>query len=154
MEKRLMAIGVVIGAGAMYFLDPRSGRGRRAVVRDKAFGAVNDASKTIGRRVRDLGNRAEGLLAETGSLLKVDRAGDDVLVARVRSKLGRAVRHPHGVEVTASEGHVLLGGSLPEADIQRAVRSARAVRGVVDVDNRLEARRETDTLDGERGRAN
>jgi predicted phosphoribosyltransferase len=31
----------------MYFLDPRSGRGRRAVVRDKAFGAVNDASKRM-----------------------------------------------------------------------------------------------------------
>ena len=47
MEKRLMAIGIALGAGAMYFLDPRSGRGRRAVVRDKAFGAVNDASKRM-----------------------------------------------------------------------------------------------------------
>jgi hypothetical protein len=54
---------------------------------------------------------------ESRAVLDVPRGG--LPVARIRSKLGRAVLHPlHRVEVTANEGHMMLESSFAVADIQ------------------------------------
>ena len=62
-------LAVLLGAGAgaalMYLLDPQQGSRRRALLRDKLVKMSNDASGAIGRKSRDLRNRAQGLVAET-----------------------------------------------------------------------------------------
>jgi hypothetical protein len=140
MRKGMVALGVIAGAGMMYLFDPARGRSRRARARDKAYGTINDLSKDVGHTVRNFGNRVEGLLAETAALLRHENVTDEVLVARIRTKLGRAVRHPHGVVVTAVDGHVRLSGVLPAEDISKAVKAARAVCGVTDLESDLQAR--------------
>ncbi len=71
----LLLVGIGIGAGLMYLLDPERGRKRRALLRDKAVALSNDASDAIGKTSRDLGNRAQGVVAETSKALGVNAFG-------------------------------------------------------------------------------
>jgi hypothetical protein len=59
-----LLVGLGIGAGLMYFLDPERGRTRRAQVKDRAVGLGNDARDAIGGRAQDLSNRATGMYHE------------------------------------------------------------------------------------------
>jgi gas vesicle protein len=61
--------GVGLGALAMFLLDPDRGRTRRALIRDKAVGLKNDVSRELGKKSRDLKNRASGLAHEAKSLV-------------------------------------------------------------------------------------
>src|SRR5215475_5798635 len=77
-----------LGVGMMYVLDPRLGRRRRALVRDKAQAYWRRLGKLIGQTVREARQRASGLIAETQSQLRsADRPEDAVLVARVRAQI-------------------------------------------------------------------
>jgi CBS domain-containing protein len=57
--------GLGSGAALMYFLDPDRGRRRRALVSDQVTSLTNDAQDMIGKKQRDLSNRAQGLWHET-----------------------------------------------------------------------------------------
>ena len=71
--------GLALGAGLMYILDPDRGRGRRAYARDKVTSAVNKTGRAIGRKSRDLKNRAQGIAAETSSLFRSGEAKEAAL---------------------------------------------------------------------------
>ena len=58
-----------LGAAIMFILDPDSGRRRRAIARDKAVGAANDAADAVENTARDLRNRAQGTVAEVKGVL-------------------------------------------------------------------------------------
>lgn len=57
--KMLLTAG--IGAGVMYFYDPRSGDRRRALMRDQIMSARGDAGEFMDKALDDLRNRAEGI---------------------------------------------------------------------------------------------
>jgi hypothetical protein len=59
--------GIGLGAALMYLYDPKDGRRRRAMIRDKANSIGNDAKRAIDKRSRDVKNRAQGLLHEAKS---------------------------------------------------------------------------------------
>jgi hypothetical protein len=61
--------GMGMGAGLMYFFDPRMGRRRRAFVRDKAVRLEHEAEETAAVVGRDLKNRAQGLASGDLSVL-------------------------------------------------------------------------------------
>jgi hypothetical protein len=90
-----------LGAGAMFFLDPRQGRRRRALVRDQLTHACSRSAKAADVVRRDATNRFVGTLAEARGALRRDHAADDVLVDRVRARIGRVVSHPAAIEVRA-----------------------------------------------------
>ena len=50
-----------LGAGLMYFYDPRSGARRRSQVRDQVVSARNNAGEFMDAAVEDLRNRARGI---------------------------------------------------------------------------------------------
>ena len=62
--------GLGAGAALMYLFDPNEGNRRRAQIRDKATSLNSKAQTAVGGRVRDLGNRARGLLHESKSAFK------------------------------------------------------------------------------------
>lgn len=131
-------MGVVgVGAGLVYVLDPSRGRRRRAVLRDRTAHAVRSARVTLDKRSRDLGNRARGLFAEARGALRCENVPDDVLVARVRSQLGRAVSKPCDVEALAEEGRVTLRGVVRVTEVGRLLRRVSNVRGVRAVECQL-----------------
>lgn len=135
-----LVLGIAIGAGLTYFLDPDRGGRRRALVRDQVVRAGNeleDAARSSGRHAR---NRAGGMLHEMKAELREDEVDDRVLEERVRSQVGRAVSSPGTVEVSASRGRVTLSGAVAEDEVESAERSAKSVRGVDEVDNRLDVR--------------
>src|SRR5207302_10606108 len=66
-------------------------------------------------------------------------AHDQVLIQRVRSRLGRLVSHPHAIEVTAENGKIVLKGLVLEDEISRVLSALRAVPGVTGLENKLEA---------------
>jgi uncharacterized membrane protein len=138
--------GIGLGAALMYFLDPDRGRRRRGLVRDQVVSAVSKADDAVGATARDLGNRARGLASEARSRFKQDEASDEVLVARVRAELGRAVSHPSAIEVTAEQGRVTLSGPILAREVDDVLSTVRSVRGVADVENQLEVHERPDNI--------
>jgi len=68
MIKMLAVLGAAAaGAALMYVFDPDEGPRRRSLMRDKAVGLSNDAKDAIGKKSRDIRNRAQGLLHEAKS---------------------------------------------------------------------------------------
>jgi len=125
----------------MYYLDPDRGRSRRDRVRDRVTHLLNGIDRAIGVTARDLTNRTHGLLAEATSVLKSDHAPDAVIVARVRSKLGRVVSHPHAITVAACNGHVILEGAVLASEVERLRSAIASVRGVIRVEDRSQVYR-------------
>ena len=64
----LAALG--IGALAMYFFDPVSGRRRRAMARDRLVHAQHEAADYAEGTAKDLRNRAYGLAAEARGFIE------------------------------------------------------------------------------------
>jgi uncharacterized membrane protein len=131
--------GLGIGAALMYFLDPTRGRRRRALMRDQMTHAVRKGEHGVEATVHDLSNRAQGMAAEVRNRFSDDEPSDDVLVARVRSELGRVCSHPRAVIVTANAGAVTISGPVLEREVDNILSTTRGVRGVQHVENRLEA---------------
>ena len=137
-EVTLLAGGIGLGAALMYMLDPDRGRRRRALLRDQLVRVAHGTPDAVGAAARDLSNRARGLAAGVGSMLSSEEVSDEVLVARVRSKMGRVVSHPHAIEVTAAQGRVTLGGPVLAHEVEHLLSGVSRVRGVADVESRLE----------------
>src|SRR5262249_12880283 len=94
-----------LGAAGMYFLDPANGRRRRARMRDGLEHAVHASLRGLDIGTRDLSHRLHGVLATIRGVPRT-RPDDDVLVERVRTKLGRAATHPHAIHVKCAGGCV------------------------------------------------
>jgi uncharacterized membrane protein len=126
-----------LGAALMYFLDPREGRRRVALVRDRWTRMARKGRDTADAGWRDLSNRTQGLVARARGVLNRETPDDDVLVERVRSELGRWVSHPHAIEVSAVDCWVTLAGDILEHELQPLLRAVQSVRGVRHVKNQL-----------------
>ena len=135
----LFTTGAAIGAGVMCLLDPGRGARRRALVRDQVVRASHKTADGLDALSRDVANRARGVASEAWSALHHEHAGTRKLVDRVRSELGRVVSHPRAIDVTASDdGCVCLSGPILSAEADQVVAAVRSVRGVCDVEDRLE----------------
>lgn len=137
----LAGCGAGLGAGLIYFLDPDRGRRRRALLCDQTRHLTREARIRCAKRGRDFGNRARGLWAEAGARLRCEEVSDEVLVERVRSKMGRVVSEPGDIEVLAREGRVTLRGVGFAHEADRLLRSVSKVRGVHGVENQLKLKR-------------
>jgi hypothetical protein len=62
-----LVIGAVIGAGAMYLMDPVAGGRRRALARDKITRWARKTGEAVDGRSRHLRNRARGLVVQLRS---------------------------------------------------------------------------------------
>lgn len=117
--KKWLLSGLGLGAGFLYLLDP------------------------TGRRRRPGGEAGEdglsGVLAEARDAFggEVD---DEVLAARVRSRLRRVVDRPDDVTVVAASGVITLSGTVGPTEFDRLVSAVLKVRGVHDVRDALEVR--------------
>ncbi|HEU4345564.1 MAG TPA: BON domain-containing protein [Candidatus Binatia bacterium] len=130
--------GTALGLLSMYVLDPIAGRRRRAQARDKLIRLGHEAREAAAVTARDLKNRTLGSLAEARAMIFRDRVDDAVLRERVRSDLGFLVRHPSAIEVQVSQGRVTLIGPVLADEVQQLIRGVESVRGVREVENRLE----------------
>jgi hypothetical protein len=73
MRELLMIVTAVgVGAGLMYLLDPDRGNRRRALIRDKMVKLNRQTQEAVSGRVKDMGNRAKGMLHEARSMVVTD----------------------------------------------------------------------------------
>jgi hypothetical protein len=142
----LRILGYVgLGVGIMYMLDPRSGRRRRAVVRDKAMSYWYRTGRTLQKTSRDVGNRTRGLMFKASKQLRqANVPADTVLVARVLAQIGHVMARPGDLDVTAQAGRVTLSGSVPASERERLLSTVASVAGVTEVVNRLQVRHTTE----------
>ena len=132
------ALSAAAGAALMYFLDPAWGRSRRAWLQEKGASLGRTAREREDALARNTLNHVRGAvhtlrgLAEEG-----DRVDDVVLVERVRAALGHTIANPHGIDVKAFDGRVVLRGPVTPEELAEIVACTRRVRGVREVDNRL-----------------
>lgn len=141
--KNILALtaGLGVGAGLMYFCDPARGRRRRRKLIDQAASLVHHDAEALKKKGDDLLNRVRGVAAEAAAAFAEDEAADDAtLVARVRSRMGHALPHPHDVEVLAHDGVITLKGKLGHRERRDLKASIRAVPGVKAIHDHLEPR--------------
>jgi osmotically-inducible protein OsmY len=135
----------------MYVLDPKLGRRRRALVRDKAQACGRRMGKFISQTARDAGQRTYGLIAETQTQIRGANVPEDaVLVARVRAQIGHVVSRAGAIEVTAHQGRVTLSGSIATHELEKLLSAVASVAGVTAVINHLEVNHATASAAGGR----
>ncbi len=140
MDRRIGILGSAgLGAGLMFFLDPNMGGRRRAILRDKAISLAQDAAWAMDKTARDTRNRLYGTVASARSRFSGEPIADEVLIERVRSRIGRAVSHPSAIEVSAENGKVTLRGPVLSEEMNSLVRTASHVKGVREINNQLHA---------------
>jgi uncharacterized membrane protein len=137
MAARYLISAAAVGAIAMFMLDPRHGRGRRERARDQATRAWGQLDAAFGATSKDMKSRTRGLMSELKARIAGEEVPDALLVERVRSRLGWAVSHPGAIDVQSSHGRIVLSGAVLEREYIRLLRTVWAVRGVVDVEDRL-----------------
>lgn len=137
-----LVTGVVLGSGAAWLLDARSGRRRRMQLRDAAVHAAHAARRAADRTSRDIGNRARGTLAAGRGMFQSSSAPDEVIAQRVRAQLGRVVSHPDAIEAHSIDGEVTLSGPVLRDEVSALLSRVRGVRGVRAVVDKLEVHEE------------
>lgn len=134
-----LAIGLGLGAIVSYLFDPDGGRRRRAMIRDKGVRSWFQTQEMLRTATRDLEHRVQGLaVGLPRSLQGDDQVSDDILVERVRSRLGRVCSHPHALRVLAHDGVVTIEGPILEDEVAPLLVAVRSVRGVKDLVDNLE----------------
>jgi uncharacterized membrane protein len=127
-----------LGAGLMYLFDRDRGPRRRALLRDKIIHALRRAGELCDKGARDLSHRIRGLYAELRPCRGTATGLHDLLVERVRAKMGRFTSHAHAIEVSAQGGRVSLHGPILANEVQALISAVASVPGVSAIDNHLE----------------
>ena len=127
-----VAIGTTLGALGMYLLDPRSGRRRRARVRDRITAARNGAGREISERMTSLRDARRSVASP--SPLTDDQAITERVMSRVFHDPALA---KSGVSVSTVGRVVYLRGHVDDdataAEIERRVRQVDGIREVVNL---------------------
>ena len=133
-------LGAVVGGVLTWFLDPLSGRRRRAVTRDRALALARRTGRRSERLGRHVASDAYGLQQKATHLREEPKDYDDAtLKSKVETELFRPADVPKGkIDVNAQNGVVQLRGELDSAElIDELVSRARKIQGVRDVESLL-----------------
>jgi hypothetical protein len=134
------ALALAAGAALEFFLDPRSGKRRRHLLRDRTRAAVRRQARKVDRQAHYEAGKIVGVAHAITHHEHTTSELDDVsLVRKVESELFRDRTIPKGpISINADRGIVVLRGQLEDAEqIKRIEREVRDVAGVRDVENLL-----------------
>ena len=130
--------GAAAGAGAMYFCDPHRGRARRIQLLERAGKLLRRDESCLEKRGKALLNKVRGAVAEAGAALIPEvTITDEVLVERVRSRMGHIIAEPQGIHVVASNGVITLEGHVKRAEKGRLKEEISQVPGVARINDQL-----------------
>jgi len=126
-----LAAGVGLGAGLMYLFDPKRGRSRRSRLIGEATGLLHRSENRLEKHGRDLLNRMQGFGVRVAEEMAPEEPpSDEVLLERIRSRMGHLVSNPHEVEVRVEKGVVTLEGRLAHPERRRLREEVSAMNGV------------------------
>jgi len=122
----------------MYLFDPARGRSRRDRLMAEASALFHRDERRLAKHGKALVNRMRGIAAETAAAFAPEEpVADEVLVERVRSRMGHLIPNPHEIQVHARDGVVTLEGKLAHSARRRLRHEVEAIPGVQGVDDRL-----------------
>jgi hypothetical protein len=121
-----VAVGVGLGAGLMYYLDPDRGSRRRTHARNQIRHTSYQLRDAARRQVQSLWRSFEG-------------EDDRVVGERVRAALGRAVSHAHALAIDVRNGVVTISGPILRDEIRATLKALTRVPGVRRVVNAMDA---------------
>lgn len=134
---RTLMLGAAVGAAVALLLDPKTGRRRRALVRDKLGHGARVLGRTARRRARAVPGPVRGALhdaAERAPWHTTPPPPDEAqfIKDRVESELGRDPAIALGsINIDAADGIVRVRGTVADAQTaERIVQRAAAVEGV------------------------
>ena len=130
------------GAALAYYMDPRNGRRRRHLVRDKTTSLARHGAKRGRRLVRHATSDLSGVAQRVANRRAPhDEAelDDATLVDRVESIVFRSHDIPKGqININAEKGVVFLRGEVDRPELLEELESrVLKVRGVRGVENKL-----------------
>jgi hypothetical protein len=142
-RRLIVLLGLAGGAGALlqYFADPRSGRRRRHVARDRLVATFRRTIWRSGRYLRFLNGQLYGIAEWVRRLEAPDNPNpdDNTLCDRVRSELFRDWSVPkRNININVAEGVVELRGQVAHPDdIDAIEKKVRHIPGVQAIHNYL-----------------
>jgi BON domain len=134
------ALALTAGVVLEFFFDPRSGRRRRHLARDRATAAFRRRARRVDRHTHYEAGKVVGLTHKLTHRNHLAPELDDVsLVRKVESELFRDRTIPKGqISINADRGIVVLRGQLEDQELIRRIENdVRTVAGVQDVENLL-----------------
>jgi hyperosmotically inducible periplasmic protein len=141
----------LIGVGTAYFLDPRLGRRRRTVVRDRGLKTVHELTHAMSKKARFAAGQARGVYARGRRLVtRPDVSTEDSVVEqRIRSEAFRDLNLPAShFHVQVENGVATVTGSVPDDEVaSRIVTRVAKVAGVENVEAALRVADETSAAD-------
>jgi hypothetical protein len=126
------ASALAAGAALEFFFDPRSGKRRRHLVRDRTTAAFRRRARKVERQAQYEAGKMVGLAhAITHHDHAVPELDDVSLVRKVRASCSATGRFPRGpISINADRGIGVLRGQLEHAhEIERIEREVRGGRG-------------------------
>jgi hypothetical protein len=122
----------------MYFCDPNRGRARRKQLAEKTVSILAQGEHLVEKKGKDMLNRAGGLLAAAQTRCEAEDVPDEVLLERVRSRMGHVISEPHSISTSVRAGTVTVGGTMARTEKKRLLKEIRNVPGVRKVEDRLD----------------
>lgn len=133
-------IGAAAGAAGMYLFDPRLGRRRRRLLRDRLRGVRRRTTRAGVRLERRAQSSLYGqLMAATHRHERAKTYNDVTLTHKVETLLFRNPEVPKGrINIDTCGGVVTLRGAIDQPQvIERTVERVRRIQGVQGVENLL-----------------
>jgi uncharacterized membrane protein len=129
----------VVGAGLMYLLDPDRGTARRARFKNALVHAGKVEGNLFRKGLRDAQNRAQGVKKRVRRAFS-EPAADEVVLGRIRARLGRAVTHAHAhaIDIEIRDGRAIARGPVLASQAEAVLGTVRGTAGVREVIDRLE----------------
>jgi len=142
MRRWIAPLAALGGALAGFFLDPVSGRRRRAQVVQRVPAFFRRRGREAARLGRRAGSEAYGLKQKATHLRKRPKPGllnDPALARKVETEIFRDADVPKGqINVQVSDGVVELRGEVPRPEmIEELVERARRIPDVREVESLL-----------------
>jgi hypothetical protein len=131
-----------LGAATAYIFDPRDGRRRRALLRDRVLRLLRQGRRKLAGRSRYVAGQAHGVAAEARSRVSAPEIStdDETVRQRIQSDALRDVPVSKGeIDVQVHEGVATLRGSVQdETLVETLVRRVSEIPGVTEVKPELE----------------
>lgn len=143
MQVLVGGIGFALGAAIMYVLDPDEGRRRRATARARAVRYRNDLGELRTgptRFYRRVQGRARGFVYRSRSQVRTETVNDQLLAARIRSRLGHVVDRPDALIVQVDQGDVRLTGTVAPGELAGLIKAVCTVPGVEELSHEVQVR--------------
>lgn len=133
--------GFALGALTLYYLDPREGKRRRALVRDRSLRLLRRGRRVLISRTRYTVGRITGVLAEGRHAVKRPAVAtdDETVRQRIMSDALRDVEvSTKDVGVDVRDGVATLRGSVEQEVADALIRRVAKTPGVREVEQELE----------------